>query len=390
MVKRYYNGVAASRTTICCSALALTMAAGVGSTGQTPTETLALFPLRTAWTLALNGSLAAPPVFNGSRAYFPIEGGLLAAYDLDNGEQHWMVSAQAQSKPAAGDGLLFVVERGALAALREADGAEAWRLPFAEPLAAPLVWSNGWLIASSMSGSVLAFRGVDGHLIWRRDIGVPVSAAPALAADRMYLPASDSRLVALQVETGEPLWERRLGGAPNELLALDDRLYVGSNDNFFYCLTTRDGQIAWRWRTGADVIGLPAFDENRVYFVSLDNVLRALDRRSGSQRWNRPLPFRPLAGALKVGEALIVSGVAPPLRAYRAPNGAPAGEAPIQGEFAAPPHVATGPRMPLLVVVTRDFAKGTTVTVFTREIDPPVVPIAPLPNPVSVTIPATL
>ena len=36
--------------------------------------------------------------------------------------------------------------------------------------------------------------------------------------------------------------------------------------------------------------------------------------------------------------------------------------------------------MPLLVVVARDIAKGTTVTVFTREFEPPVVPIAPLPN----------
>lgn len=363
------------------------MTAGGGAAGQTPAGTLALFPLRTVWTLALNGSLAAPPAFNGSRGYFPIEGDLLAAYDLHSGQQHWLVSARAQSKPAAGDGLLFVVEPGALAALREADGSEAWRLPFVEPLAAPLVWDNGWLIAAPASGSVLALRAVDGHLIWRREIGVPVSAAPALAADRVYVPASDNRIVALQVETGEPLWERRLGGPPNDLLALDDRLYVGSNDNFLYCLTARDGQIDWRWRTGGDVVGLPVVDERRVYFGSFDNLLRALDRRSGSQRWKRPLPLRPLTGVLKVGEVVIVSGVAPPLLAFSATNGTPAGEVPIPGELAAPPYALTGPRLPVLVVVARDIAKGTTVTVFTRETEPAVVPLTPLPNPVNVTAP---
>ena len=95
------------------------------------------------------------------------------------------------------------------------------------------------------------------------------------------MPVDDGRVVALQVESGEPVWERRLGGAPNDMLALDDRLYVGSADNFFYCLDADDGEVAWRWRTGADVIGAPVADDRRVYFVSLDNVLRALDLRRG-------------------------------------------------------------------------------------------------------------
>ena len=80
------------------------------------------------------------------------------------------------------------------------------------------------------------------------------------------------------------------------------------------------------------------------------------------------------------GETVIVSGVAPPLRAYLTKDGAPAGEVIVEGELAAPAHVVSGPRLPLLVVVARDIAKGTTVTVFTRSFEPRVVPIAPLPN----------
>ncbi len=77
---------------------------------------------------------------------------------------------------------------------------------------------------------------------------------------------------------------------------------------------------------------------------------------------------------------VIASGVAPPLRAYLTKDGAPAGEVAVEGELAAPPYILSGPRLPLLVVVARDFAKGTTVTVFTREFEPTVIPIAPLPN----------
>jgi outer membrane protein assembly factor BamB len=356
------------------------MAAIVGATGPAPSETPALFPLRTVWTLALTSSLAAPPAFTGSRAYFPIEGDRLGAYDLDTGEELWRMPVRTQSKPAAGEGLVFIAEPEALAALREADGSEAWRAPLTERLAAPLVWDNGWLIAATASGALLALRGLDGDLIWRRDLGLPVSAPPALAADRVYAPAKDGRIIALRVDTGEPVWERRLGGTPSEMLALDDRLYVGSEDNFFYCLTARNGRIDWRWRTGGDVVGAAVVDDRRVYFVSFDNILRGLDRRSGAQRWKRPLPFRPLTGPLMAGATVIVRGVAPPLRAYLTKDGAPAGEVTVEGELAAPAYVVSGPRLPLLVVIARDIAKGTTVTVFSRSFEPPIVPIAPLPN----------
>jgi outer membrane protein assembly factor BamB len=352
----------------------------VGATEPAPPEAPALFPLRTAWTLALGPSLAAPPAFNGSRAYFPSEGDRLGAYDLDTGEELWMMPVRTQSKPAVGEGLVFIAEPEAVAALRESDGSEAWRVPLTERLVAPLVWDNGWLIAATANGALLALRALDGHLIWRRDLGLPVSASPTLAADRVYAPAKDGRIIALRVDTGEPLWERRLGGTPNEMLALDDRLYVGSDDNFFYCLTAKNGLIDWRWRTGGDVVGAPVVDDRRVYFVSFDNILRGLDRRSGAQRWKRPLPFRPLTGPLMAGATVIVGGVAPPLRAYLTKDGAPGGEVTVEGELAAPPYVLSGPRLPLLAVVARDIAKGTTVTVFTRDFEPRIVPIAPLPN----------
>ena len=78
-----------------------------------------------------------------------------------------------------------------------------------------------------------------------------------------------------------------LGGPPNEILALDDRVYVGAKDHFFYCLMARDGRVDWRWRIGGDIVGVATSDENNVYFVAQDNVLRALNRKSGGQQWLR-------------------------------------------------------------------------------------------------------
>jgi outer membrane protein assembly factor BamB len=341
-----------------------------------------LFPVRTIWTLALNNLLAFPPAYEGTRGYFPLTGDRIVAYDLLPGTQTWIVDAHPKMEPVAGGGLLFFVDADSLTALNGDDGSVAWQLPFAEPLAVHPVWDNGWLVVATEAGTVRAIRATDGESIWSRDLGARAHAMPALAADRVYVPLQDNRIVALRVDTGEPIWERKLGGAPDQILALDDRLYVGSKDNFFYCVTTKDGRVDWRWRTGGDVIGLPIVDERRVFFVALDNVMRALDRESGVQKWMRPLPLRPMAGPVRVGSSIVVTGFAPSLKGFNAADGVAASDITAGSEVAAPPYVVPDPTqlVPDLLFVTRDIAKGATVTLVTRSFEPIATPIAPLPN----------
>jgi hypothetical protein len=346
--------------------------------------TMRLFPIRPAWTLPLNVALTAPVGFSDTRGYLPIEGGRLAAYDLAAGTLLWVAAAEVRSQPVAGDGLLFLLEPAGLTARRDSDGSVAWQLPFTETLAAPLLWDTGWLVAATESGSVLAFRASDGELIWRYEPGVNVHARPTFKGDRLYVPLDDSRIVALRADDGTPEWERRLGGAPNEILVVDTRLYVGSNDNYFYCVRTADGVVDWRWRTGGDVAGLPIADDRRVYFVSLDNVVRGLDLRSGAQRWKRPLPLRPTRGLIRAGDAVLVTGAAPKLSAFYLKDGAPAGDITAAGELVAAPHVIDGNGLPMVTLITRDIVKGAMMSAVIRAIEPAMAPTAPLPNPIEV------
>jgi len=334
---------------------------------------------------------SAAPVFDKTHAFFPIEGGHVVAYDLVTGDQTWIVPIAATSRPAASPNLLFIVESKAIDAVRVENGSTAWQLPFAEPLAAPLAWDNGWLVAVTIDGDVLAFRASDGDLVWRRNIGSPAHASPALAADRVYVPTEDGRVVALGIETGARIWEHRLGGASSDILALDERLYVGSKDNFFYCLSTKDGEQAWRFPTGGDVIGLPLVDEHSVYFVSLDNVLRALNRGNGNQRWRKVLPLRPTTGPIRAGETIIVTGLAETLPAFAVKDGSNAGELTPGGEVVAPPHILEIPGIygPVVIAITRDVVKGATVSAHARSIEPPILTSISLPNLVTFTPAAT-
>ena len=65
------------------------------------------------------------------------------------------------------------------------------------------------------------------------------------------------------------------------MLALDDRVFVGTARTWFYALQPEDGRVRWRKRVGAAVVGRPAADRSAVYFLALDNLLRALDRVGG-------------------------------------------------------------------------------------------------------------
>ncbi len=347
-----------------------------------PPAPVPLLPTRTVWTLALNNQLTAPPAFDDANAYFPIEGDRLAAYGIFSGTQKWIVSARPQSALVTGDSLLFFVEPDTLTALHIADGSIAWQLPLADKVVVHPVWDNGWLVVALESGTILAFRAADGHLVWKRDLASPAHGLPALATDRVYVPVTDGRIVALKVETGEPIWEHRLGGPPNEILALEHRLYAGSKDDFFYCLMAKDGRIDWRWRTGGDVIGAPIADEHRVYFVALDNVLRALDQTSGGQRWIRALPLRPVWGPARAGGTIVVAGQAPALRVYDLKDGTAAGEVPAGAEVADAPHAIEDPstKLPMLLVVTHDIVTGAAAVLVMRSVDPVITPIAPLPN----------
>ena len=317
-----------------------------------PERPPSIFPLEQMWSV----DLVAPatwPAYDATHAYVALRDGHLVAISLATGQVRWTVDQPTQLPPTAGDRSVFVASGELIHALDTGSGVTRWRMNLDSGISAPLLWDTGWLIAALENGDLLALRGSDGLEIWRSQLASRVRVTPSIAGQRVFVPLEDDRVVALDLNSGEPVWEQKLGGSPARVLALDD-LFVGSTDNFFYCLSQKDGSVKWRWRTGADIIGLAVVDEDRVYFLSLDNVLRALDRDTGVQRWTHPVPTRAVTGPRPAGSALLVSGVSPEIRSYRLIDGKPAGIYRAPAELAAPAHVVghPSPEGPHLVILT--------------------------------------
>ncbi len=313
------------------------------------------FPLQTRWVTELETPLAAAPAFDLDHAYVALRDGMVSAVRLVDGEVSWSTEHPSRFSPVVADGILVVAVHQTLVGIRASDGLTLWTSDLGAPISAAPIWEYGWLLIVLESGEIVALRAEDGGEIWRRELSGVLQIEPSVRGRHVYVPVADGRIVALDIVTGDPIWEYAVGGSPREILATDD-LFVGSTDNYFYRLSRHDGGWLWRWRTGADIVGRPATDDRRVLFVSLDNVLRALDKKSGVLRWSRPLPGRPTAGPTIVGDLALVAGVAPEILAFDTETGLPAGTLKGPAEFAFPPYVLdpTSPEAPGVVAATGD------------------------------------
>jgi len=392
-------------TRCCCSALALIALLASSGRAQTPAPTaravkqtrsaddktpLPLFPVAPIWTLTLNSALTAPPAYRGSLAVFALEGEQIVAYDLSKGSRLWLTTITTEVEPAIGTNEVFIADDSGISALSLSSGELVWRQPLTAALATAPIVDRDRLIVATSSGDIIAMRASDGMELWRQHLPKAPRSRPAVSSTRVFIATDDKQVVALNSDDGAIVWNRMLGGAGHDILAGDDRIFLGSSDRYFYCLNAKDGEVEWRSLTGADAIGLPSADDRVVYFVSLDNLLRGLNRSNGVQQWKSPLVFRPISGPLRWSETLVVAGNEPLLQAFTVRQGKPLGRYAVSTELSAPPYLFVDEArvFPVLVTISADIIGRATVVGATRDMEPTKLPLTPLPNVVQVpTIP---
>ncbi len=313
-------------------------------------------PLDPRWSIPFDTPPAAAAGFDATTAYVPLKGGQLVAVELDRGTVRWRLDLATAFTPATGDGLVFTTAEASIEARDAMTGAVRWRTPLPGGAAVPLYWDTGWLLASTPNGDLAAFRASDGVLVWRQPLGAPLAAAPAPALDRLFLPLADNRLVAVLLASGETVWSRTMTGRITGLLALEDQLVFGTTAREVSSVRVSDGRNRWTWGVGGDVSGVPAADDKRIYFVARDNILRAVDRRSGNLRWKAALSSRPVGGPLPLPNTVLMPLVSSEIAGFDLETGKPTVTVKAAGEIGPQPFFRTGarPTAVRLVAVSRD------------------------------------
>jgi len=329
------------------------------------------FPGGVVWQLALESPPSQPPAFDDARAYVATRSGRIVAVDHASGEIAWSAEAASTVAPAS-SGRVVVGANAATAWALDADSGRAlWHRPL--PAAAgigPVTIASGVVFVTD-AGEAVLLAADDGHEIWRRDLGGPPSAVAASASGGPWIGLKDGRVVSIEPVRGGIAWTRRLKATPLALTPVRDRVFVGAADRFLYSLKVKSGRVAWRWRTGGDVAGPAAADARRIYFASRDATLRALDRRHGDLKWQRPLATRATGGPLLAGDMLILAGVSPELRGFRTSDGGGAGVVAIPGRALRGPVFA--PQRGTVPARALILTAGGQLLAIGQTVEPPIV-----------------
>lgn len=291
-------------------------------------------PWEVALDTTLSASPAGPPVLAADLVIVPLRTGHLSAVALADGSARWTTTLSLPALLAATAVLVIAAEPDSLSARHVTTGDIAWRVPTNGAASAVAVDGAGLIVAGFASGALLAVRHDTGAAAWRVEVAAPVTRVCATATG--FVAGLSSGAVVAIGPAGAVRWARQLSGSVSALGATVGAVFAGSTDNFLYKLKDDRGEVDWRWRTGGDLAGTPIVAGRRVYFVSLDTVLRALDAGQGAQQWKRGLASRPMGGPLLLGDVLIVTGVGPVIEGFALSNGRPLGRLEQARELVAP------------------------------------------------------
>ncbi len=179
------------------------------------------------------------------------------------------------------------------------------------------------VVVGSCNGLVHGVDKATGALRWRydagRDGGQPeFHGAPLVAGDLVIL-ASDDRaadgvghVYAIEASSGSVRWKARIGrGSMADLVRQDGRLYAVTLDDVLVALDLANGKEAWSFRAGPpldpgflNVQNAPAVIPDRVYFGGADGVLYALSAASGDVLWKSTIGSRILTPLVLVSDRL--------------------------------------------------------------------------------------
>jgi outer membrane protein assembly factor BamB len=134
---------------------------------------------------------------------------------------------------------------------------------------------------------------------WTTSIGAPASknayygAPPAASGNRIFAIDTQARIAAFDAQSGQSLWTaslRRAGESDRVAFgggvsALGGRVYATSGFGFVAAYDAATGTELWRTDLELPLRGAPTVADNRVFAMTLDNQLFALNAETGERDW---------------------------------------------------------------------------------------------------------
>ncbi|HEY6507642.1 MAG TPA: PQQ-binding-like beta-propeller repeat protein, partial [Vicinamibacterales bacterium] len=203
------------------------------------------------------------------------------------------------------------------------------------------------------AGAVIAVDSSTGRVRWVHPLESPPTTLAA-GTSAVAVTLSDARVVVLSTADGRLVWARELEGQLTAATWSGTVLVVGSSARAAWGLDARDGDVKWRWPLGGSV-AVVAADPERAFLATRDNLLRAVNRGNGHQRWQQDLGTR-VQDTVVLDGAVLVVGLTPTLSLYDSLKGTALGTYEAPGKVLGTPLVdrTLRPGAVSVVVLLRD------------------------------------
>lgn len=217
------------------------------------------------------------------------------------------------AQPVVADGRVFTLDsESTLSAFSAADGKSLWQISTLKKddddpvISGGVSFAGGKLYVTSGYNEVLAVAPADGKILWRATLSAPSRAAPTILDGRVFVTTLSNGVMAFNAESGQVLWEYAGLGESTGFVgaaapAADGNIVVPAfTTGDLYALRVENGGAAWSdnlsnaLRLGglsgvSDIRGLPVIDKNLAIAISYGGKIVAVDMASGERVWQRDI-----------------------------------------------------------------------------------------------------
>jgi len=272
-----------------------------------------------------NGNRFIQPILAGNILYTVSSTGDVTAIDATEGATIWSVDVDARISAGIGfgDGLVFVgTYDGDVIALQAGDGKQAWQASVSGEVLASPMGANGTVVVPASVDDLFGLATSDGSEKWTVSESTPRlslrgRSRPMVRSDLVLAGFDDGKLALIRLDNGQLVWDVRVGDAVGkselERMADVDAMPLLVND-IVYTAAFQSGVAAIHaptsqrvWENKASTFHDMAIDSRNLYVTDDNDVVIAIDRRSGITVWRQDgFQRRGLSAPAVIGNHVLV------------------------------------------------------------------------------------
>jgi len=269
--------------------------------------------LEVRWTLQCGEAITSTAAIVDGVIYVGSEDGILFAVDLATGKPKWQYKTEeaVRSAPTVYRGVVFFGDsEGIMHAVDALTGAGKWKYTTDGEIISAANPSNDRIVFGSYDGTIYCLSTADGKLLWKVSTEGRVHGTPAVADGRVIGAGCDEDLHVIDLATGTPAPSMSMSSVAGVCAAVDGAVaYIGTYGSRVLAIDWQANKLLWQFKDPDrefPYMSSAALADDVIVLGGRDKFLRALDKKTGKQRWEFHTSGRIDSSPVLVGDRIFV------------------------------------------------------------------------------------